>query len=199
MSARHPALEMLLSADAGLNAAARAGAQDLTSSVPGQCLLVTHQCQMVPDMCLFIGPRWQHELPENWPLSLCAWAWHQSRRRSPFSSCSATPLWDNHIWMCQIFLQVLPLTSSSRQSPELGVDSRSTVIKRGLVPSKWLFWQPQACPCCSAVQSFLLFALTVVSLSLYLCLPHVITWTDEKTLLGINTFINLLRIWFWSI
>lgn len=115
----------------------------------------------------------------------------------PFSSCSATPCWDNHSWMCQIFPQVLSLTSSSSQSLELGVDSRSTVIERGLVPNKQLVQQPQACPCPSAVQPFLLFAFLVVSL--FLWLPRVITPTDEKTLLGINTIINQLRIWFWSI
>lgn len=59
----------------------KACAQDPTSPRPGQCLLVMHHCQEVLT-CLFIGPRMTTWAAENWPLSLCAWAWHQSRRRS---------------------------------------------------------------------------------------------------------------------
>lgn len=122
-------------------------------------------------------------------LCLCAWAWHQSRRRSPLLQMFCyTPGRQSQLDVPNISLG----SSSSSQSPELRADRRRTVTKRGLVPNKWLF---QACPCCFAVWSFLLFAFTVVPLSLWL--PCVITSTDEKTLLGTNTIINLLR--FWSI
>lgn len=46
----------------------------------------------------------------------------------------------------------------------------------------------------AALLSGLLFALTGLSLSLSLCLPHVITRTDEKALLSLNAVINLLGI-----
>lgn len=60
----------------------KAGAQDPTS-LSTRAVFAGHAS--VPggaDMYLFIGPRMTTWAAENWPLSLCAWAWHQSRRRS---------------------------------------------------------------------------------------------------------------------
>lgn len=140
--------------------------------VPGWCLLVTHQCQVVHDTCwvmLVASPgmtAWAAQRIGLCPSSPEPGISHVAG--SPSSSCSASPLCDSHIWMCHLLPQFLPLTFSSCQVWELGVDSRSTAIKRGLTLNKWLSWQPWAHPHRLAVQSFLLFALTV-PLLLFVC------------------------------
>lgn len=45
--------------------------------------------------------------PENWPLSLLAWAWHQSRRRFPLLQLFCYPL------LRQLHLDVPPVSSAS--------------------------------------------------------------------------------------
>lgn len=172
ITARHPALEMLPLWWCWFKSCCQSSCPrpplppQPAPPVPGWCLQVTHQCQVVHDTCLFLSPgmtTWAAQriglcpsLPEPGTSHVAGFS---------SSSCSATPVWGNHIWMCHLYPQVLPLTPSSSQSWELGVGSTSTAIKMGLAPNKWLFWKLRACPHCSAVQSFLLFALTVVSLA----------------------------------
>lgn len=123
MSARHPALEMLLSADAGWKQVPKTP----PPPVPGQCLLVMPQCQVVPDVFVH---RSQDDNISCQRIGLCPSVPGISHVTGPpFSCCSAMPLWDNPIWMCQIFPQALLLTSSCSQSLELGVDSRAQLFR----------------------------------------------------------------------
>lgn len=182
----HPALEMLLSADAGSKQVPKMP----PPPVPGLCLLVMHQYQVVPDM-FFRGPRitkWAARKSAS--LSLCVSQTSVTSQVSPSPDVLPHP-WETITAGCAKYFPRFFL-----QQPVTRVKSRQEEDSywRGLVPNKWLF---QACPRCSAVRSFLLFAFTVVPLSLWL--PRVITSTDKKTLLGTNTIINLLRFWFWSI
>lgn len=78
--------------------------------------------------CFSEVPGWQNELPENWPLSLCVWARHQSRRRSPLLQMFCyTPGRQSQLDVPNIS----PGSSSSSQSPELRAGRRRTVTGEG--------------------------------------------------------------------
>lgn len=105
----------------------KAGAQDPTSPSARAVFAGHAQCQVVPDVFVH---RSQDDNISCQRIGLCPSVPGISHVTGPpFSCCSAMPLWDNPIWMCQIFPQALLLTSSCSQSLELGVDSRAQLFR----------------------------------------------------------------------
>lgn len=203
---KSPSIGNTASADAGSNTAAKAAAQDPHFPPPtltrARAVFTGHA--PVTDgawhMLGHAGGKSRDDnmsCPENWPLSLPAWSWHQSRCRFPLLQLFCYLPCETITSGCATFFP----SFCPWLSPAARYGSEEQAVGAQLSEGGWPQTNgfPGSLGLAHAALLSGLFSSLHRQWCLSLCLPHVITWTDEKAPLSVNTIINLLGIWFWSI